>query len=251
MSSEASESSHTVEFLAWLEVNKIRVITVAGIIAAVVALLALYRWHKGEVELQANTALLKTLSEAGRGEAAPRVAPAALLKIATDFSATSAGTRALLLGAATLFDEAKYAEAREQFEKFLAQYGDTSFAGTAAYGVAACLDAEGKTNEAVTAYQNVVARYGNSATATQARLALASLYEARKDYHQAVRLYAEVAGPAAQSLWGAEAAQRREELVRQHPELARTNAPAATPSAAPGVLNLTPSNATTAPASGS
>jgi predicted negative regulator of RcsB-dependent stress response len=251
MSSEASAASRSVEFLAWLEVNKVRVITVAGILGAVAALVTLYRWHKDEVELQANTALLQAQASSESSGAAAKPATAALLKVADDFSGTSAGARALLLGASALFEERKYAEARGKFEVFLTQDGDSPFAGSAAFGAAACLDAEGKTNEAATAYQGVITRYNTSAAATQARLALAGLQEARGDHAQALRLYTELAASGAQSLWGSEAAQRREDLVRRHPELAPTNAPGATAPALPvPALNLSSSNAPAPPAPG-
>jgi hypothetical protein len=95
----------------------------------------------------------------------------------------------------------------------------------------------------------VVSRYGSSAPATQARLALASLCEARNDFAQALRLYGEVAAPGLQSLWGSEAAQRREELLRHHPDLARTNAPLAAPLAnTPGTSNVSSTNPIPAPA---
>jgi len=238
-----------VEFLAWLEVNKLRVIAVAGIIGAVAAAISVYRWHTAEVERQAGGALLKAQSGTGRGENSEKPVPGALLRVASEFPGTSAGARAMLLAAAGLFEAGKYAEARGQFQQFLTQYEDNSFAGSAAYGIAASLDAEGKTNDAFTAYQNVVTRYGSSAPATQARLALASLCEARNDFAQALRLYGEVPAPGMPSLWGSEAAQRREELLRHHPELARTNAPLVAPLASSlGTSNVSGPNPPSAPA---
>jgi predicted negative regulator of RcsB-dependent stress response len=248
MSSEAAESSSMVEFLAWLEINKLRLITVAAILGVVGGAIAIYRWHQAQVELQANGALLRVQTGEDRPEGTQKPTAAAFLKVAGDFPSTSAGARAQLLGAGLLFEEGKYAEARGQFQQFLQQRGDNAFAGSAAYGVAACLDAEGKTNEAITAYQNVVARYGTSAAASLARMAEAGLHESRKEFSQALRLYAELAGPAAQSAWSADAAKRRADLLRLHPELAPTNAAPVAASPLPTALNVGASNTSRAPA---
>ena len=229
MSSQSTESTASVEFLAWLEVNKKRVIIAAVAIGAVAGVLALYRYHQNEVEAQANQALFKiqaAAESAGPDKKSPDAA--GLIKVADEFKGTSAGSRARLLAAGALFEGGKYAESRAQFENYLQQDPSSTFASTAAYGIAASLDAEGKAPEAIAAYQNVVARYGTSAAATQAKLALAGLNEGRKDFTQALRLYGELTGTTAQTAWSMEAMQRREALLREHPELTPTNALAVT-----------------------
>ncbi len=248
MSSETTEKSAALEFLAWLEVNKKRVIIVAAVILVVGTAVATYRWHVADRELAANTALLKAQRTLERTTAKQAPSPDAFLRVAVDYPGTGAAGRARLLAAEAYFVAGKYTEARQQFETFLREAGGSPFAPTAAYGVAACLDAEAKTNEAVAAYQGVIASYAGSAVASQARWELGGLYEAQHNPAQAFRLYTELAGPGQQSAWSMEAAMRREELLRRHPELAPTNPPALTPLPAPaagtGLLSGALSNMT-------
>jgi predicted negative regulator of RcsB-dependent stress response len=251
MISETTETSHGLEFLAWLEVNKKRVIVAAAVIAVVASAVAIYRWHHAERELQANTALLKAQRAAERNGAGQGPSAEPFLRVANDFRGTSAAGRALLLAAEALYTEGKYAEATQQFESFLRESSGSSFAPTAAFGVAACLDAQGKANEAVAAYQGVITGYPGSAAANQAKLALGGLHESRKELAQAVKLYGELSAPGQQSAWGIEAGMRRENLLRQHPELAPTNPPVLTPLptsvGSTGLLSASLSNKVAAP----
>jgi predicted negative regulator of RcsB-dependent stress response len=251
MSSEALEKSHGVEFLAWLEVNKWRLVVVATAVAVLGGGTAIYRSYRQERETQASTALFKAQREAARPSPGQPASAEPFLRVATNFSGTEAASRALLLAAQALFEGGKYAEASQQFEAYLRESGASAFAPSAAFGLAACLDAQGKTNEAVAAYQGVLTRYPGSGTANQAKLALAGLFEAQKEFAEAVKLYSELSTPAQPSAWGIEAGMRREELLRLHPELAPTNAPppAVPPlaSANPG-LSATLSNSPVAPA---
>jgi TolA-binding protein len=240
MSSEATESMRLVNFLAWLEVNKKRLLVGVIIVAALAGGYSIYRWRENEAEAEANEALLKLHKAGNRLESATGPGAQAYLQVAAAHAGTGAGARALLFAAETLFLENKYSEARTEFEKFIRNYGDSPDVTIAAFGVAACLDALDKTNEAMTAYQDVITRYGTSAVAGQAKLAIARFYEARNEPAQALKIYEELTRPTAQTAWTSEASMRRELLLQKNPELLRTNAPsAATPvSSLAGATNL-------------
>ncbi len=236
MNPEGTESTRSIEFLAWLEVNKKRLLVGAGVVAVVASVIAVYRTHAEAQERKANAALLAVAGASLSGESR-RPAAGDFLKVGEQYSGTKAARRALLLGAEALYREGKYAEAQAQFEKAQASLGSDNLAGTAAYGMAVCLDALGKTNEALAAYQDVVTRHASSAAAGQAKLALAGLQEARGEFAQALRTYNEMTNRLV-SGWSSEALMRRENLLSRHPELVPTNAPAAAAplAGAPGAL---------------
>ena len=250
MSSETTETSRGLEFLAWLEANKTRLIVSAAVIAVVASTVGIYRWRKGERELQASTVLLKAQRADERNDTDEPASAEPFLRVANDFRGTSAAGRATLLAGEALFTEGKYTEATQQFESFLRDHSASSFAPTAALGVAACLDAQEKANEAMAAYQALITTYPGSAAANQAKLALAGLHESRNEFAQAVKLYGELSAPGQQSAWGMEAGMRRESLLRQHPELAPTNPPmAALPTVTmPNTDLVSPTNTPAAPA---
>ena len=226
MSSQATESTRLIDFLAWVEVNKKKLAIGAAVAAVAIAAFSIYQWHRNEAEAEATAALYKLQLPATPVEKPGGPGAQAFLQVATTHPGTSAGAQALLFGAESLFRENKFAEAKTQFENFLRTYSDHPVASTAAFGIAACLEANDRTNEALTAYQDVVSRYAGSAVASQAKLGLARLYETKGDLAQALRTYDEVARPTASSSWGAEASSRREQLLAHHPDLARSNAPA-------------------------
>jgi len=226
MSSQATGSTRMIEFLAWVEVNKKKLLIGTAIVAVSIAAYSIYQWHHNEAETEATVALYKIQAPAAQAGKSAGPGAQAFLQVATAHSGTSAGAQALLLGAEGLFSENKFAEAKTQFEQFLRTYPDHLLLGTAALGIAACLDAMDKTNEAQTAYQDVVSRYAGSVVASQAKLGLARFYQSKGDLAQALKIYEELARPAASSAWGTEASARREQLLAHHPELAKTNAPA-------------------------
>jgi len=227
MSSQTTQSTRMIEFVAWAAVNKKKLLACAAIIAVGIAAGAIYQSNRNRAEAEASAALLKVDKPGVRPESAPEANAQAFLQVATAHPGTSAGERALLLAADALFRESKYAEAKTQFENFLRDYGENPLAPTAALGVAACWDALDKTNEALVAYQDVLSRFAGSAVVAQAKLGLARLYEAKNDPAQALKVYNELTRPNAPSAWSTEAAMRREQLLSKHPELARTNAPPA------------------------
>jgi TolA-binding protein len=251
MNSEASGSTRSVELLAWLAVNKKKVLIGVIGLAVLTSALSIYRWSRAQAEVAASAALLGIEKPAGRGEEAKGPDAQAYLQVATAHTGTSAGAQALLLGAEELFKEGKYAEAKGQFESFLRDYHENPFAPTAALGLAASLDSQDKTNEALAAYQDVVARYQNSAVAGQAKLALARLYEAKNEPAQAMKIYEELTRPNAPSAWASEAGRHREDLLSRHPELVKTNdlLPAVTAPAVTASGTIPPLTATNPPPS--
>ena len=215
-----------IEFLAWVEVNKKKVLIGTALVAVAIVAYSIYQWHRNEAEAEATAALYKIQTPASQTEKPGGPGAQAFLQIATTHPGTSAGAQALLFGAEGVFRENKFAEAKQEFENFLRTYPDHPVSSTAALGIAVCLDAMGKPDEALAAYQDVVNRYAGSAVASQAKLGLARLYESKGDLAQTLRIYDELARPTASSAWGAEASARREQLLAHHPELARTNPPA-------------------------
>jgi predicted negative regulator of RcsB-dependent stress response len=221
MSSQASGSTRMIDFLAWVEVNRKKLMIGTVVVAVAIAAYSIYQWQHNEAEAEAAAALYKIQTPASRPEKPP--AAQAFLQVATAHPGTSAGAQALVLGAEALFRENKFTEAKGQFESFLRDHADHPMTPAAAFGIAACLDAMDKSNEALTAYQDVVSRFPGSVVASQAKLGLARLYQTKGDLAQSLKIYDELARPTASSAWGAEASARREQLLAHHPELVKTN----------------------------
>jgi len=226
MSSQATESTRLIDFLAWVEVHKKKLLIGAAVVGVAMAAYSIYKWHRNEAEAEAIAAFYKIQSPASQAESPGGPGAQAFLQVARMHPGTSAGAQALLFGAEGLFRENKFAEAKQEFENFLRTYPDHPVSSTSALGIAVCLDAMGKPDEALAAYQDVVNRYAGSAVASQAKLGLARLYESKGDLAQTLRIYDELARPTASSAWAGEASARREQLVAHHPELAKTNPPA-------------------------
>jgi tetratricopeptide (TPR) repeat protein len=245
MNSDASESARLLEFLAWVEVNKKRL--VIGAIAAVVIGLGVYvyRHQAAQKELAASEALLALRAPMGAATNAPAPAPADFLKVASQYSGTDASKRALVLAAGTLFTEGKYAEAKAQFEKILTADDSGPFAPAAALPKAAATEAMGQQNEAIAAYQNVIAKYPNDGVATEAKLMLARIYESKNQFDQAAKLYQEVAEQKPASVWSDDARTRRQQVLAK---MAASGTAAAPGAAAPSAAGTAPSTAQTNPA---
>src|SRR5256885_5299177 len=224
MSSQRTESARMIEFLAWVEVNKRKLVIGAALAAVVMAGYAIYQWRHNQAEAEASVALLKVDRPEVRSEDTPEPSAQAFLQVATAHSGTSAGGRARLFAAAALFRENKYTEAKTQFENLLRDDPKNPFAPTAAFGAAACLDALDKTQEALAAYQDVVNHFAGSVVAAQAKLGLARLYEAGNEPTQALRIYNELTRPNAQSAWSSEAARPRAQSLSRPSRLATHNA---------------------------
>ncbi len=249
MESETSQSNRFYGFLAWVELNKKRLI-IAGIILALLALgFAIYQWRQNQREAAASQALVELPSPTGRNQNAAAPKADDFLKLASQYSSTRAGERAFLLGAGSLFTEGKYAEAQSKFEKFLREYRNSPWTGQAAFGIAACLDAQNKMDEAIAKYQETISRYASEATADQAKLSLARLYEAKNQPKLALTQYDELARGKMSGTWSFTAREQREHLLKKHPELIATNAPPAmTATNLSGALSTNAPKASNAPA---
>ena len=224
MALDSGESTRTVEWLAWFEVNKKKLLVVVLILAAAGAAFALYRAKANANEVAGWSALFsveRPIRQGGDSTGEP--SPQAYLQVASAHQGTEAGAQSRLLAAQALFEQGKYPEARAQFEAFSRDATDSEFLGAAALGVAACLDSENKPEEARIAYLSVARQYAKTSMEYQAKLALARLHESRKEFADALRLYDELVRPTAQSVWSSDAGMRRETLLLAHPELVTTN----------------------------
>ncbi|MFO1499316.1 MAG: tetratricopeptide repeat protein [Verrucomicrobiota bacterium] len=248
MSSEATQQSMGLyDFLAWVETNKKPLLI--GVVAAIVLGFGygIYQYSVHQKEFAASDALLKLKNSLGTGQNAAAPDPAAYLQITRDYAGTGAAERALLLAATAYFDAGKYAEAHEQFVKFLREYPQSPFAATAGYGAAACLEGQGKRDEALAAYQNLSVRFPNSTILDEAKLAMGRIHEVKNQPEQALRDYEDLIKAGTMTSAGAEAVQRKEAVLTKHPELAKTNAPAVNPSPTGSVQTNAPAAVLTNP----
>jgi TolA-binding protein len=245
MSSDVNDiSSSWFEFLAWIETNR-RNLMWAGVSGLIIVFAVVaYRWKTHQAEADASEALLRlrpTVSSAAPSEAAATAAD--YLKLAQEYPRTAAAERARLLAAGTLFADGKFAEAQVEFERLLREQGDGLLVPSAAYGVAASLEAQGKKDEALAAYRNVLTRFPKSALTDEAKLALARIYEAKGQPDLAFKTYEEIARPGTVTAASSQAAQRKQQLLAAHPELAKTNAAATITTTAPVISGKTNSAA--------
>ncbi len=188
-------------------------------------IIAFLIYQQGEKEVAASEALSNV--SVGQLTGASRQADnaEAYLRVAAMYPKSSAGARAVLLAAGSLFTERKYAEAKTQFERFTHDYPDSPFMGEARLGVAACLDAEGNTADAVAAYKDLIDRHPTDVVVPQAKFALARLYEAQHKPEQARDLYEDVERSDPYGSFGNEAGMRVEELNEKYPKQAAPLAP--------------------------
>src|SRR6266545_4640520 len=59
MSSPATGSTRMIEFLAWMEVNKKKMLIGVAVVAGAIAAYAIYQWYRNEAEMNAAVALYK------------------------------------------------------------------------------------------------------------------------------------------------------------------------------------------------
>jgi len=205
----------------WVEAKKNWLI--AGTTIAVIA--SFFIWfvacQRESKEITAGQALTQVVLSSG----AP--AAEAYLKIATQHPGTAAGQRALLQGAAALFDAGKFADAQAQFQKFLDAHPGSEFSSQALLGVAASLDAQGKTDLAVSAYQRVISSASDAAVVSAAKFGLARIEELQGRLNDALVLYQDVASANPSTSLGSEATMRLMELKSK----LSAPAPATTPPA--------------------
>lgn len=247
----ARREADIYDLLAWLEVNKVKVAVIAGILILIGFAVMVVRYNQEQKELKASTALLELRPTLTPQTNRPAIEPAAFTEVAENFSGTRAAERARFLAASALFAEGNYAEAAAAFSEFKAQNADSPWAAAAALGEAAALEAQEKVDEAFAAYQQVASQYASSAVVDDAKLALARIHEQRNEPEQALRIYNEMA-PApvpgtAPAPSNPEAMARKAALLKLHPELdpdrlapapvAPLTAPASTNAPAPAATN--------------
>jgi len=241
MQSEVAQLPLSHRLWAWFETNKKQALWGTVAVIGLGLIIWFVIWQQGEKEVNASEALATvSIPQNGIGGARPGAADA-FLKIAATYPKSSAGARALLLAAGSLFVEGKYPEAKAQFERFTREDHDSPFMGQALLGIAASLDAQGKTNEAVTAYKDLVDHHPGESVIPQAKFALARLYEAQNKLELARSLYEELNRNEPYGSLGSEAGMRLEELLAKNPSLIpkpATSAPGALSLATP-ILNVT------------
>jgi tetratricopeptide (TPR) repeat protein len=223
MTPEASPQDAWIKFASFLELYRRQLL--AAVFGGVVLVGVLYFWRgaRERAEAAAGQELLALALQAPGGE----VRAEDYLALAGRAGDTRAGKRARLLAAGRLFQEGRYAEAHAQFAEALGLEPDGPLAPQAAFGIAASLDSQDKGAEAEAKYRAVITAFPDDAVARAARLALARLHEDRNEADKALRLYEELEREQPEGGYGYTASERREILLRQHPQLAGTNTVAA------------------------
>lgn len=223
--SDITESVGFYSFLAWLEVNKKRLIIALSIAAFLALVGSFVFWRGHQKEIEANGALLRLGLPFSMAENQAPPTAQAYLEIAKKYPNTSAGKRAWLLAAGALYTDGKYAEARQQFEQFRSTYKDSDYDAIIRLGVATCLDAENQIEAAAQAYQEVITQYAEDPIAAQAKLALARIHQTKNQPELAYKLLEEVARQTQRNAWQADATAARDALLLKYPHLAPTNPP--------------------------
>jgi predicted negative regulator of RcsB-dependent stress response len=222
-SQETTATDYFFKLWPWIEANVRRLAYGTVLVLIVVFLFSFYSYRQNEKEIDAGQALTQAVMFSDGDQRS-----VACLKIASDYSGTLAGQRALLEGATALFTAGEYADAQMQFQKFLDAYPDSFFSPQAALGVAASLDALGKTDLAVNAYQKAASQTAEGNVIASAKFSLARIDEAQGKFADAARLYAEIARAYSRTSLGSEAGLRAMELnTKQLPDAPAAPAPAA------------------------
>lgn len=219
MSLEAQDSSLSFDVLTWIEEHKQQLKIGLGVVIVGVTGAIIWHNHALSTEAAASHAVV------GAGALPPgstnQVPSETWSKLATEFSGTEAGRRALFLSASQLFQEGKYAEAEAKFNAFLSQGGKDSMIASAAYGKAVALEAQNKLPDALAAYQLVATSFKEEPVSELARLGKARTHEASKQFEQALAIYDEFTKSTSPSQNGRKAAELRDTLLSKHPELAK------------------------------
>lgn len=248
MEQEQTGGKWVYDLLGWLDLHRKAVIGAAiGIIALLMIVYAI-SWKSKQSYFRANSALYTLLS---RWDESLSPSPASLIEFAEKNDHLPAAQRALLFAAAKYFIDDNYEQAQQLFQQYLETYRNTDWAPIAALGVASSLHALSKTNEAEAAYKGIIQQYATHPAAVQARLNLALIYEDTGRLKDALAIYDELSNPNLFGRGAFEAAQAKQRLLREHPELAQksqSEPQAAEKAAAQTATNLSaeqPINATT------
>jgi len=227
MELQEASAAYLFKLWPWFEANRIRIIWGAGIIAVAAGLISFYSWQRDQKEITAGKALTQLVTSIPRNTTTSQQADL-YLKIATDYQGTSAGQRALLQGAAMLFDAGRYADAQMQFQKLLNAYPGSFFAAQADLGVATSLDAQGKTDAAAGLYKRIINSYSDTMAANSAKFGLAQIDERQGKLADAMNLYQDIMRAMPNSSLSSEAGLRALELkMKLQQPASPSNAPAA------------------------
>lgn len=215
------------DFILWFDLNRKAILGGLAAILLIAVAALFWRWQRESRETEANHALI---AATGLGAS---VTSESLAKVADDYKGTAAAERARLMVGGKLFEEGKFKESLEQFERWESDYPNGVMGATASYGKAASFEALGRTNEALSSYQVVIGAFASDPLATAARLARGRLQEGLGQWATALQTY-EDAGRTAGAVWASSVAGARARLLAKHPELERpapgkaqaTNAPA-------------------------
>jgi TolA-binding protein len=189
MDGEITQSEQWLRFVAWLEDNLRRIIVVAAVLIGVGTVVAFILWQGGQKQRSASESHSFLLAQ-------PQLATGEdLLAVADEVPGTAAGTRALLLGAAALYTEGRFEDAKTQFQRLLTETPAGPLTPKARFGVAACDEALGNVEAAISGYQSLVNSPASGNVIPQARLSLGNLYVeqgqpelARAQYESIIRL---------------------------------------------------------------
>ncbi|MBN2507274.1 MAG: tetratricopeptide repeat protein [Verrucomicrobia bacterium] len=240
-----------MKWLDWVVKNKRRVALWGGAALGVILVTALIVYEMRQKEVRASLALAKVDLPIPPGKSPPPNAVETLLKVAQDHPSTHAAARALLQAATLRFAEGQYPEAEALFGRFEKNYPESPWLPQALLGQAASLEAQTKTSEALAGYERLRKIYPTDVIVTDVQLGLARIYEHQDKPADAKKLYEDIlqvnhprSSPAVL------AGLRLQAILKEHPELAKTNAPPiASPVVPPvGATNIPPKPATNQPA---
>jgi TolA-binding protein len=231
MELQDAPATYLFKLWPWIETNKVRIASGAGILLVATGLISFYSWQREQKEITAGNEFSRLMISDSRS-LTPVQQAGLYLKLARDNQNTLAGQRAFLQSATMLFAAGQYADAQTQFQQFLSQFPDNFFAGQAALGLATSLDAQGKTDLAVAAYQRVINNYPDPLVAGHAKYSLAQIDEHQGKLTEALGLYEEIVHSNPNSSLGSAAGMRAMELKMKQPSAS----PAAT-NTAPFKLN--------------
>jgi TolA-binding protein len=226
MESHDAAATYLLKLWPQIEANKNKIIAGTGVFLAIIAIVLIFSWRREANRVDAGDALTQTLITVPPN-ADPSQLAQSYLAVANDYAGTAAGTRALLQGAAVLFGQGKYTEARSHFQRYLDEHPDDDLSAIAALGVARCLDAEGKINDAVGAYQHVAQDFADAQSVSQARYSLARINIQQGKYTDAMQGLQQVIQSDPYGALGNEARQIAVELQSKLPRQAP--APQASP----------------------
>jgi len=219
MSSDVTETTGFYEFLAWFEVNRKRIYTIAGTVAAISLVVAFIIWQKNQKEIQAHAELLRIGLPMMTSEGERSPAASEYLKIAEKFSGTHAAQMALLKAAEICYSETRYGEALDQYKKFVASHGSSKIAPIAAMGIAACQESQNNIEDALKSYKDIITQYPDEPVASQSKLAIERIHIAKKQPAEALKLYDDLLKAKNRSIFTMEATTARDYLLLKNPEL--------------------------------